>query len=274
MKGRGISAVALLLALPRPCGAHGDLHEQIEAASKRIANDPGDARLYLKRGELRRIHEEYAAALGDLKRARDLDPRLSAVDLALGKLWLQAGNAETARVELDRFLAKDPDHPDARLHRARALVKVGERRAAVEDYTRALAKHPEPRPEHYIERAQALAAEGPARFDEAIRGIDEGLKRLGPGVTLRLQAVELEVAAKRFDAALARLDEARRGAARPETWLVRRAEILKQAGRAKEAREAFSAALAAIESLPATRRQTRSTAELERRVRAALENSP
>jgi hypothetical protein len=46
--------------------------------------------------------------------------------------------------------------------------------------------------------------------------------------------------------------------------------VLREAGRPAEAREAFAAALAAIESLPAGRRAARTTAELEKRIREAL----
>ena len=50
------------------CGvafAHGALHEQIEALGKSIALAPRNPVLYVKRGELHRMHQEWmAAALG------------------------------------------------------------------------------------------------------------------------------------------------------------------------------------------------------------------
>jgi hypothetical protein len=57
---------------------------------------------------------------------------------------------------------------------------------------------------------------------------------------------------------------------RKEMWLVRRAEILRNAGRTEEARATFKAALLAIESLPPDRRQNRAVSALELRARSGL----
>jgi hypothetical protein len=51
---------------------------------------------------------------------------------------------------------------------------------------------------------------------------------------------------------------------------MRRGEILQMAGRHEEARLAFTMALKEIESLPAGRRQSKATMELEKRVRSLL----
>jgi len=53
-----------------------------------------------------------------------------------------------------------------------------------------------------VGRDRALAAEGGDHLDEALRGLDEGIKRLGPIVTLELYAIDLELAHKRYDSAL------------------------------------------------------------------------
>jgi len=71
------------------------------------------------------------------------------------------------------------------------------------------------------------------------------------------------------------LDSVAAQSPRKETWLERRAEILLQAGRPKEATEAYQAALKALDSLPPSRRQVPAMIELEKRVRAALQaNDP
>src|SRR2546429_3401664 len=44
-----------------------------------------------------------------------------------------------------------------------------------------------------VGRDRALAAEGGDHLDEALRGLDEGIKRLGPIVTLELYAIDLEL---------------------------------------------------------------------------------
>jgi len=122
----------------------------------------------------------------------------------------------------------------------------------------------------YIERAQTLAAAGIEFRDEALRGLDEGMEKLGPLITLQLAALDLELAQKRYDRALARLERIAAGSPRKETWLARRGEIMEQAGRKTEAHESYAAALAAIETLPPHRRRVKATTEMETRLRAAL----
>ena len=256
-----------------PAAAHGPLDEQILALTNQIQQDSQNALLYLKRGELHGHHGDWEAALSDYERAAELDPTLVAVDLARGKTLLQAGHFEQAKVALDRFLTRHPDYGEVLATRARVLVKLGQNRAAVNDYTRAIAESRRlgrDIPEYYLERARASAAEGDANIDEALCGLDEGLKALGPIVTLQLEAIDLELTAKRYDAALARVETIAAQSARKEAWLARRGDILEQAGRVEEARAAYEQALAAMESLPARHRKTRATTKLEAQIRAAL----
>ena len=52
----------------------------------RFEQDPNNASLYLKRGELHRIHQDWPAAAADYDRAAQLDPNLAVVDLARGAM--------------------------------------------------------------------------------------------------------------------------------------------------------------------------------------------
>ena len=99
-------------------------------------------------------------------------------------------------------------------------------------------------------------------------GLDEGINKLGPLVTLELAAIDLELRRDNYDAALARLDVITAQSERKEMWLVRRGEILSAAGRSEEAREAFNAALTAIDSLPPARRQSKAITALQLRARS------
>jgi len=253
-------AILLLLA-----STHGDLDDQIAEATRRIERSPRDAALRFRRGELHRFHEDWPAALADLRRAAELDPALEVVDLALGKTWMKAGDAAKAREALDRFLKRQPDHADALSERGRALAALGLRKEAEADFTRAIGLMAEPRPENYLERARVQPA------DRVAAGIEEGLRRLGSVVTLELAALDFELESRSYDAALARLARLAEASPRKETWLARRGEVLGAAGRPEEARAAFAGALAAIEALPPGRRGARAVVELEKRVREALE---
>jgi predicted RNA polymerase sigma factor len=109
--------------------------------------------------------------------------------------------------------------------------------------------------------------------EEALRGLDEAIHKMGPLVTLELPAMDLEVSMKHYDAALARIDAVMARLQRKETWLVRRAEILRKAGREDDAKKNYREALAAIEQLPPTHRSTRAMVDLTARIHAALDTN-
>jgi predicted Zn-dependent protease len=115
-----------------------------------------------------------------------------------------------------------------------------------------------------------LAADRP---EAALGGLDEGIARLGPLVSLEQPAIELELQARRWDQALHRLDRLAAQSPRKESFHERRGQILLQAGRRAEARQAFRAALFALAALPPAQRATPAMAELEARLRRQLKLS-
>ena len=250
--------------------AHGHIHDQIAHVSQLLKKDPQNASLFLKRGELHRHHRDWHAALTDYAEAARLDSDLHIVLLARGKLMLEAGRSQEAKTALDKFLARCPDHPEALVTRGRVLMTLGHNLAAADDFTLALGLS-DPRPGDYIQRAEALVAAGPECIDEALRGLDEGLTKLGEIVTLELYAIELDLKSERYDAALARLERIAAHSPRKAKWLLRRGEILHKAGRNDEACAAFADALSELESLPSQRRGVKATVQLERRLSAAID---
>ncbi|MEO8349100.1 MAG: tetratricopeptide repeat protein [Acidobacteriota bacterium] len=268
---RRAAALALLLSAfgTGRAAAHGDLHDQIAEVTRQIARRPHDARLYVKRGELHRFHGEATAALYDYDRAARLDPTLAQVDLGRGKTLFEADRPGEARVALGRFLARRPDHADARLSLARVLVRLRLPREADAEYARAIDLVGRPKPDLYFERATVLASAG--RLDAAIRVIDAGIARLGPLAALQDLGVSVERRRGNYEGALARLDRMSAGKTRREAFLARRGEILAEAGRPAEARESLLAARNSIESLPARLRRTRAIERLEREVKNSLD---
>jgi predicted Zn-dependent protease len=255
-----------LLVLTAPLFAHEGLHSQIVELTERIRADPANAALHLQRGELYRLHEQFELAARDYDRAATLDPQLHSIDLGRGRLWTASGRTSDAIGALQRYVAAEPDDPEGHIALARALVSAGQAFEGALEYTATLRGVPDP--DIAIERAQALLAAG--RADEALRGLDEILARLGPVVTLQLTAIDVEVHRGDLNGALRRIDAAIATTARNGGWLELRGDILLCAGRAAEAREAYQAALAAIASLPPERRATRAVADRQRRLRMAL----
>jgi Flp pilus assembly protein TadD len=80
----------------------------------------------------------------------------------------------------------------------------------------------------------------------------------------------MDIAAKRYDAALARLDAFTALQPRKEMWLAQRAEILEKAGRKEEARRSWEDARTAFATLPEMRRNTPQLSQLRSRIDAAL----
>jgi len=194
------------------------------------------------------------------------------VDLARGRTLLAAGRFAEAKEALDRFLAARPADPDALSMRARTQATLGRPAASVEDYTRAIREREKRGPilaDEYLERARVLAASG-GHLSEALRGLDEGIARLGPLASLELYALDLELASGGYDEALARLEAVGLQSPRQEPWLVRRAEILEKAGRAAEARLTYERALAMLDAHGSRRRQTRATLALAQRANQGL----
>ncbi len=255
-------------------GAHAELILQIDLVTAEIAKDPGNAELYLKRGQLRREHVEFDLAFADFAKAESLSPGLAQLDLARGRLFLDWGWPLSARASLDRFIARVPGHEDALVLRARVLQRLECRRAAVNDYDTVLRNSKEPGPDLFIERSQLLMTMGDEHWTEALRGLDDGIARLGQLVTLQLFAIDSELKLQRFDKALERVDQITERSPRKETWLARRGEILVQAGRRAEARVAYEGALAALNRLPPARRNVPAMIELTSRIQKQIESLP
>lgn len=258
------------MSVPLPLMAHGDLHRQIEDVTQEILKTPDNGALFLRRAELHRTHQDWEPALADYAKAEGLKVDPAIIRLARGKLLLAAGQPEKACAELDSVIEKSPGNVDARTTRARARTKIGNYPGAAADYTAAIDAVAKPDPELYLERATVLCAATPPRLADALRGLDEGGKRLGSPVTLTLAAVDIEVRMGRFDAAVERITRARAGAARSELWHVRHAEVLELAGRQTEARTAWTQALQALESLPPRYREVQTTKDLEAKIRQHL----
>jgi tetratricopeptide (TPR) repeat protein len=262
--------VVLAFAIVFTACAHGPLHEQIAATARQIERDPTNAALYLKLGELHRLHEEFEPALADYARAAKLDPRIDQIDLLRGKTLFAAGLNDRAKEALDRFLAAHPTDADGLATRARVRVVLGTGLEATADLSGAIRNSNPPDPDLYRERAQLLVAEGGDHIAEALHGLDEGIAKLGPIATLEMPAIEIEISSRRFDTALARVDQLAASSPRKETWLARRGEILEKASRPADAQKSYSEALAAIEKLPSYIRETAATAKLETTIRDAV----
>lgn len=256
-------------AVSTPALAHGAMHDQIANMDRQIAAEPQRAALYLRRAELHRIHREWDAADLDYAKVLALEPKHPEVSWLWARAWLEAGKAVVALPELDRYLVQFPDHASARLTRGRALATVGRNAQAAADYAVALERLPQIEPDYYLEQRNVQQSAG-LPWETQLAGIEEGLRRLGSVPSLEDAALDVELRAKQWDAALARLDRQAGVAARKERWHYRRGLVLAQADRKEQATAAFRASLEAIDKLPPALRSPRATAALAEQVHQEL----
>jgi len=258
----------LFVLVPCPAAAHPLLEDRIARLTRAIEADPGEAALWVERGDCYRLDGLWELALADYVQARTLDPELDALDFSLGWLYLETGRADKALPHLDRFVARHPEQPVALLGRARALAALGRAAEVGPAYGSAVDAMRQPKPEHYLEWSRALAAAG--EHDLALAVLDAGAARLGAISSLAREAVEIEESRGDLEAAVVRLDALIADSPRPETWLLRKAEMLEQMGKPDQARDALRLALGALESRPPSRRSVPALQELEARIRETL----
>jgi Tfp pilus assembly protein PilF len=266
-----MSAIALAASLLAAIAAHAhtDFHNRIKQVSEEIRAQPERAELYIKRAGVYRNHGDWAEALSDLDKAAELAPDRP-LNFYAGRVHLAADDLPKAEREFRAQLQAVPGHSDSHLYLGRTLLRRNQPAPAAQHFTLAINTAARPEPSDYLERASAQKAVGPAAFDEAVVGLEQGLQQLGNVLSLQRALIELEAARGKIDAALWRLDFVAASQQRPERWLAWKGRIQQQHGRESAARESYQAALAAIHALPRGRRETSGSRKLEAELQAAL----
>jgi tetratricopeptide (TPR) repeat protein len=274
-------ALWLSIATEPLARAHGDiprgiakLDSQIEAAWRAPGDSAALAHLLLERGELFRMRRNFDQAARDYDACARLQPDRPGLARARGRLLLDWGRPREALAALQPLLRDPAVTPDIIYMHARALVEVGQAARALRAIDRALRTLPQPEPDHYLARADLLTGLGPAHRRRALAGLDEGIRRLGPVVSLESRAIDIEIALRRHDQALARIDRQAAAAVRKDVWLARRADVLDRAGRPASAQRARRQALEAQRALPPALQARAATRDLRDQLLAALDRAP
>ncbi len=253
----GLVAVPVLVCTlcAFPVLAHVGISEEIEAVTAQLEDEPEAPELYLLRGDLHRINGHWPEAIADFNKVLQLDRDNALAELGLGRTWLDRGQFRKALRHLDRALAREPGNVRALVSRARVYRRSGRPLEAAADYQRAIATFTAPAnpiPEYYFERARALEAAGADYIGAAIATLDAGITRLGKLRIFEDYAIELERRRGNYGVARQRLDRIIERSARKEALLLRRGEILLEAGEPAAAAADFAAARAAIDALAGT----------------------
>lgn len=252
--------VVAIGALLGKCDAHPELLAQIDELTSEIAQQPTSGVLYLRRGEVHRLHQDWDAAMQDYEQAQRQGADVAGVRLARGHMLLEAGRMRESRAQLDALVVEHPEIVPLRITRAQLLEQTSETAAAVDEYTSAIQLSAEPRPQWYLARAQLLVQLGRRRG--AVHSLDEGIARLGPIVGLVLRASEIEAQDGQTSQAAERLLRLANSSGRKETYMLRIAELYSAGKDSVMAAKYADEARQAIAKLPERLQKTSATREL------------
>ncbi len=236
--------------------AHDDIDAQVARLTERIAENPDEAGLYIRLGELHRSHSDLAPALDDFSRAIALDPAQPAAFVGRSATLLAKGEPEGALAAAESAVRLDPESGMTHLAMARALAGLGRGDAADAAYAKTVALQQGGAPDLIIEYADALLTLSPPRQARALEVLLGAIGAIGPVITLVEPAVGIAQDLGRGDVALGLCDDILRILGDNPKWLVRRAEVLAASGDPVGARESYRAAASAIRQLPERRRKT------------------
>lgn len=238
--------------------AHGSLHSQIQDLNTTMRREGKSAPLLVQRGRLQMEHGNNKSATQDFLLALKLNPGERSAYYYLAEQAFNRNKLPDARRYAEKFLAMLKGEPGAIVRGqtlyGQILLAQGQYRAAETSFRIAVDQAAEPSPEYYLHLADAQGKAGAT--GDALASLDEGMQKLGMLTVLQNKAINLAIESKAWDDALTRLDALiMQGQGLPELYL-RKARILLAAERQPTAKEAVQEGLAAIDQVPAARRET------------------
>lgn len=232
--------VALALVL-LPATARADLSpsDELVEIERALALHPHDVRLVIAHAERSIEAGVPSRALEDAALAAALAPHDASIPAVRAEALVALGRADDALAELDRARGRGLAGHRALSLRARLLARERREEEAVEAWDEVIARWPDP--DAFLERSALLARLG--REAEALHSDREGLTLTGSAA---LRTSVIDRAARLGEHALALeaiapLLDARAGSTRGR-WLLRAAQILRDAGREAEAHARFEEA--------------------------------
>ncbi len=253
----------LLLFSPQNALSHPDLELQIKAVTAQITADPEDFSLYLKRGELYRLHCDYESALRDFEKFSHIDTNESVVEFLIGRTLQESGQPEKAISNLKKFLNHNPQHSIALLVYARSLSSLNRTDEASECFKLSIKNAPVKAPDLYIEWANIFLKPDHERFMKALDVLFKGISQLGPVISLVDHTVSLQQRSGDFASAISHIEMLPVEIQATPMWLTRRADCMRALGDLDQSDILYHQALRAIATLPHARRELPALRELK-----------
>jgi len=252
--------------------AHGDIHERIEIATRRIEQHPDSADLYLRRGTLFTEHGEFQKAKTDFEHARAWQPGLNKTLWLMAELYLSVDSPEIALSYISDFLTKEPGHVLGVKTRARIFSQLGQYGNAVKDYKEVINRADQTIPQNYFDLAEVSLLDDESNLEGAIEAISMGIERLGFIISLYEKVIQLEAESGDYETAHELITQVVERLPRHERWLVIKAEMYEKQGLRTEAELCWEKAKEAIRQLPLWLRETETVKEYTVRIDDALKN--
>lgn len=184
--------MAALLLCTAPSFAGPSPEEYLEFLGDRIAAEPKNPELYLRRAMMHSDSQHHALAFRDVAVAEKVAGVSLETQLTRGILSYRAGKFGDSRRHFDQVLAAQPGSTLALSYRARLLRDMKLPNAALADYRRLIALDPATDAGHYVTAATLMLempGEGPSA---ALQLLDQRIAQVGAIPQLQRLAIRME----------------------------------------------------------------------------------
>ncbi|MEP6794742.1 MAG: hypothetical protein ABJB16_10480 [Saprospiraceae bacterium] len=241
--------------------SHGDLDLRIREKSNQIASHPLDQDLYLERGELYLLHEEFLKARLDFTFCLDHKLVNTRVLLGMSKSLLYLNSPDSAFQYVERVLTLDDHHLPALELKGAILSALGKYCDAARTLEQLIIIAERPSPALFLEAAndwESCSENGSSQKE--IQLLEEGIRRIGAIGVLQQQLVSAYKRQGKYEEAIQILSSIIGQSDLKIRPYFERAQLYIEMHSTDKAKEDLSKALSLIDQLPV---QKKSLASIE-----------
>jgi tetratricopeptide (TPR) repeat protein len=252
--------------------AHGDVHVRIVALTKEIKMHPDSAELYLLRGELFHVDEQYKEATSDFKRAKRKGLDSFRLHLAFAKNYQKTRQYKKALAHLERILSIEPQQVMALRLKGNVLLDKKDYCGARIPLKQVIAIVDERLVENYLDLASACqqcAAVGARQ--EAVAVIEKGIADLGPLLAFYEALKAMAIQQQDYKTAIAQQNNIIHYSIRKERPYFERALLYMYIEDKKSALEDLQMSQDLITQLPTRFQQMEAMLQLQQQIAEALQ---
>lgn len=265
-----IAYILSFYVLVVPVQAHEDIELQIESLNQELSVDTNNGEHYLKRAELHRIHQDWRAALEDYDRAEQFGVASDILNFYKGRMYFEAGEEESALALLNKAIAAMPSHVPSLVERSK--LSIHPKYSAVSDLDRAIQLSSNPSPDLFLNRANLIIANDANDIEKMISGLEQGVARLGPLVSLIEFGVNQSEVFGRWETAQKLIEDLPAILRQSPKWLFKEGQIQEKLTNKDVAQQLYKNALQKIKELPPSRANSAANIELKSLIIAEQEN--